>query len=86
MKVLIGLDADTYVLGTGDIWTKGDMEQRLAAQQAVYDRIKILVAAGKSRDEIRTELNTSVNGRYPEYMFSEVAYDEIVKASASKAQ
>jgi cyclase len=82
MKVLINLDADTYVLGPGDIWTKADMEQRLAAQQAVYDRIKTLVAEGKSRDEIRTALNISANGRYPEYMFSEVAYDEIVKGAS----
>jgi len=83
MKALINLDADTYVLGPGDIWTKMDMEQRLAAQQAVYDRIKVLVAAGKSRDEIRTALNISANGRYPEYMFSEVAYDEIVKGAGA---
>ena len=37
---------------------------------------------GKSRDEIRTALNISANGRYPEYMFSEVAYDEIVKGAS----
>lgn len=79
MKALILLDADTYVLGPGDIWTKAEMEQRLASQQLVYDHIKSLVAAGKSRDEIRVELNTSVNGRYPEYMFSEVAYDEVMR-------
>jgi cyclase len=82
MKVLINVDADTYVLGPGDIWTKAQMEQRLAAQRAVYDRIKSLVAAGKSRDEIRTALNSSLNGRYPNYLFSEVAYDEIVKDAA----
>jgi len=90
MKALINVDADTYVLGLGDIWTKAQMEQRLAAQQAVYEQIKGLVAAGKSRDEIRETLHSGLNGRYPNYLFSEVAYDEVVKAagtgSAAKPQ
>ncbi len=84
MKTLINLDADTYVIGVGDIWTKGDMEQRLQAQKAVYARIKDMVAAGKTRDEIRAALGTNT-GRGPmTYMFSEVAYDEIVKTPAKQ--
>jgi len=86
MKALINVDADTYVLGLGDIWTKAQMEQRLAAQQAVYEQIKALVAAGKSRDEIRDTLHSGLNGRYPNYLFSEVAYDEIVKGAGSAAK
>jgi cyclase len=86
MKALINVDADTYVLGLGDIWTKAQMEQRLAAQQTVYDQIKSLVAAGKSRDEIRDALHSGLNGRYPNYLFSEVAYDEIVKGTGSAAK
>jgi cyclase len=81
MKALINLDADTYVIGVGDVWTKADMEHRLSAQKAVYARIKEMVAAGKSREDIRTALGTNA-GRGPQiYMFSEVAYDEIVKAA-----
>jgi hypothetical protein len=60
------------------------MEQRLSAQQAVYDQIKSLVAAGKNRDEVRTALHTSLNGRFPNFMFSEVAYDEVSKNAAPK--
>ena len=86
MKALITVDADTYVLGPGDIWTKAQMEQRLATQQAVYDQIKSLVAAGKSRDDIRDTLHSGLNGRYPNYLFSEVAYDEIVKGAGSTAK
>jgi cyclase len=82
MKALINVDADIYVLGPGDIWTKAQMEQRLAAQQAVYEQIRSLVAAGRSRDDIRATLHSGLNGRYPNYLFSEVAYDEIVKAPA----
>jgi len=41
------------------------------------------VAAGKSRDEIRETLHSGLNGRYPNYLFSEVAYDEIVKAAGA---
>ena len=84
MKALINLDADTYVLGPGEIWTKPQMEQRLATQQAVYAHIKDLVAAGKSRDDVRADLNSALNGKYPNYLFSEVAYDEIVKDAGSK--
>ena len=77
MKTLIDLDADTYVIGVGDIWTKADMELRLAAQKNVYDTIREMVAEGKSRDEVRAALGTNT-GRGPQvYMFSEVAYDEI---------
>ena len=84
MKALINLDADTYVIGVGDIWTKSDMEQRLAAQKAVYAKINDMVAAGKSRDEIRAALGTNA-GRGPQiYMFSEVAYDEITKPAGKK--
>jgi glyoxylase-like metal-dependent hydrolase (beta-lactamase superfamily II) len=82
MRALINMDADTYVLGTGEILTKAQMEQRLGTQQAVYEQIKGLVAAGKSRDEVREALHSGLNGRYPNYLFSEVAYDEIVKAPA----
>lgn len=82
MKALINVDADIYVLGPGDIWTKAQMEQRLTAQRTVYDQIRSLVAAGKSRDEIRMALHSGLNGRYPNYLFSEVAYDEIVRAKS----
>jgi glyoxylase-like metal-dependent hydrolase (beta-lactamase superfamily II) len=84
MKALIDLDADTYVIGAGDIWTKTDMEQRLAAQKAVYARIKDMVAAGQSHDEIRTALGTNAGREPPIYMFSEVAYGEIAKRPANK--
>jgi hypothetical protein len=29
-------------------------------------------------------LNSALNGKYPNYLFSEVAYDEIVKDAGSK--
>jgi glyoxylase-like metal-dependent hydrolase (beta-lactamase superfamily II) len=84
MKALIDLDADTYVIGAGDIWTKVDMEQRLSAQKAVYAKIKDMVVAGQSHDKIRAALGTNAGREPPIYMFSEVAYDEIAKTSANK--
>jgi glyoxylase-like metal-dependent hydrolase (beta-lactamase superfamily II) len=79
---LVALDADTYVLGSGDLWTKAQMRERLDAQQAVFDRIREMVAAGKTHDEIRTALGPAANlkGRHFDFMFSEIAYDEIVAA------
>ena len=82
VKGLLALDADTYVLGKGDLWTKAQLRQRFEAQEAVVRRIRDMVAAGKSHDEIRVALGpaASLNGRHFDFMFSEVAYDEIVKS------
>jgi glyoxylase-like metal-dependent hydrolase (beta-lactamase superfamily II) len=81
-KGLLALDADTYVLGQGDLWTKADLARRLDAQQAVVAQIRQMVAAGKSHDEIRAALGpaATLNGRHFDFMFSEVAYDEITGA------
>jgi glyoxylase-like metal-dependent hydrolase (beta-lactamase superfamily II) len=81
-KGLLALDADTYVLGQGDLWTKADLKRRLDAQEAVVAQIRQLVAAGKSHDEIRAALGpaATLNGRHFDFMFSEIAYDEITGA------
>jgi hypothetical protein len=82
-KGLLALDADKYVLGQGDVWTKAQLRERLAAQEAVLRRIEDMVAAGNTHDEIREALGPagSLNGRHFDFMFSEIAYDE-VKARA----
>lgn len=79
VKGLVGLDADTYVLGQGPLWTKADLQKRLDAQEAVVRQIREMVAAGKSHDEIRAALGpqANLNGRHFDFMFSEIAYDEI---------
>ena len=45
-------------------------------------QIREMVAAGKSHDEIRTALGPAANlkGRHFDFMFSEIAYDEITGA------
>jgi cyclase len=79
VKGLLALDADTYVLGKGDLWTKADLERRLESQEGVVKQIREMVAAGRSHDEIRAALGraANLNGRHFDFMFSEIAYDEI---------
>jgi len=81
-KGLLALDADTYVLGKGELWTKADLRRRLEAQEAVVRQIREMVAAGRSHDEIRASLGPAANlkGRHFDFMFSEIAYDEITGA------
>jgi cyclase len=50
---VIALNATTYIPGHGDPQTKADIEKRLQASQAKHDKIKALLAEGKSPAEIR---------------------------------
>src|SRR2546428_3882707 len=43
---------DTYVSGHGDLFTKNDVRTKLAFIQDKWDRMKAMVAQGKSLDEI----------------------------------
>jgi glyoxylase-like metal-dependent hydrolase (beta-lactamase superfamily II) len=55
-KGMIGLDADTYLTGHGDMMTKADVQKKLALIQDKYNKVKAMVAQGKSLDEIKTSL------------------------------
>src|SRR5271165_2995971 len=53
-KGMIGLNADTYLTGHGDMMTKADVQKKLDFIQGKYDKIKTMSAQGKSLDEIKT--------------------------------
>lgn len=56
MKGIVALDVATYVPGHGNTQTKPVLEQRLMNTAARRDKIKQLVAQGKSLDDIKKDL------------------------------
>jgi glyoxylase-like metal-dependent hydrolase (beta-lactamase superfamily II) len=56
VKGLIGLNADTYVTGHGDLATKADLQRKLDATAARRAKIAAMVKEGKSLDEIKAAL------------------------------
>lgn len=56
VKKMLELDADTYVSGHGDLFTKTDIRTKLAFIEDKWDRMKPMVAQGKSLDEIKQAL------------------------------
>jgi glyoxylase-like metal-dependent hydrolase (beta-lactamase superfamily II) len=56
VKGMLALDANLYVSGHGPVVTKSELQRRLATWQDHIDKIKVLVAQGKSLDEIKQSL------------------------------
>jgi len=63
-KGLLALDADTYVTDHGGVLTKEDLRTKLAFVQEKWNKVKAMVAQGKSLDEIRAAI-PSVGDRKP---------------------
>ncbi|HTS48250.1 MAG TPA: MBL fold metallo-hydrolase [Bryobacteraceae bacterium] len=87
-KGVVGLNADQYVPGHGNVQTKADIQTRLTNAEAKRAKIKDLVAQGKSLDEIRTAVGDAPpaagrGGRGPGFpTFTEVVYRELTNKSA----
>jgi glyoxylase-like metal-dependent hydrolase (beta-lactamase superfamily II) len=87
-KGMIGLNADTYLTGHGDMMTKADVQKKLDLIQSKYDKIKTMAAQGNSLDEIKTSFGESTapptpnaNGQMPAATLTEVIYKEVSKKS-----
>src|ERR1700739_1275061 len=87
-KGMLGLDADTYLTGHGNMMTKADVQKKLDFIQDKYNKIKAMVAQGKSLDEIKTSLGEPTaapqpgpNGAPPAATLTEVIYKEVSKKS-----
>jgi len=52
-KGMIRLDADIYLTGHGDRMTKADAQKKLDLIQDKYNKVKAMVAQGKSLDEVK---------------------------------
>lgn len=86
-KGILKLDADTYLTGHGDMMTKADVQKKLDLIQGKYDKIKAMVAQGKSLDEIKTSLgeptapaSPNANGTPAAATLTEVIYKEVAKS------
>ena len=89
VKGMLGLDADTYLTGHGNMMTKADVQKKLDLIQDKYNKIKTMVAQGKSLDEIKTALGEPTaapppnpNGAPPFPTLTEVMYKEMSKKSS----
>lgn len=87
-KGMVGLDADTYLTGHGDMMTKADVQKKLDLIQDKYNKIKGMAAQGKSLDEIKTSFGEPTaapppnpNGAPPAATLTEVIYKEVAKKS-----
>jgi len=87
-KGMVGLDADTYLTGHGEMMTKDDVQKKLAFIEDKYNKIKTMAAQGKSLDEIKTSLGEptaapppNANGAPPAATLTEVIYKEVAKKS-----
>lgn len=85
VKGILGLDADRFVPGHGDLQTKADIQARLASATEKRERIAALVKQGKSLDEVRTAVGdpapANTGGRGGGFAgFTEVVYQELSKA------
>jgi glyoxylase-like metal-dependent hydrolase (beta-lactamase superfamily II) len=88
-KGIVGLKADQFVPGHGDVQTKSAIEKRLTDAEAKRAKIKDLVAQGKSLDEIRAAVGDAPpaqgrgGGRGPGFAsFTQVVYEELTKKGA----
>jgi len=84
-KGIVSLDSDQFVPGHGDLQTKADVQKRLANAEAKREKIKALMAQGKSLDEIKTAVDPppaapAAGGRGPGFAsFTQVVYQELTK-------
>jgi glyoxylase-like metal-dependent hydrolase (beta-lactamase superfamily II) len=56
VKGLIGLNAETYVTGHGDLLTKADLQRKLDVTTARRNKIAAMIKDGKSLAEIKAAL------------------------------
>jgi glyoxylase-like metal-dependent hydrolase (beta-lactamase superfamily II) len=56
VKGMIGLNADTYITGHGDLLTKADLQRKLTATTERRNKIAAMVKEGKTLDQIKTAL------------------------------
>jgi cyclase len=78
MKGIIALDADTFVSGHGGLETKSALKTRLAAVEARRQKIREMIAAGKSLEEIKQTAGPDepAYGLFGSPGFTEVVYNE----------
>jgi glyoxylase-like metal-dependent hydrolase (beta-lactamase superfamily II) len=78
VRGLLAFDANTFIPGHGEVQTRTQVQARLDSTIARRDQIKMLVAQGKSLDQIKQEVgDTAPAGRFPS--FTQTVYTELTK-------
>lgn len=84
-KGIVGLNADQFVPGHGNVQTKEDVQKRLTNAEEKRAKIKALVAQGKSLEEIQAAVGdpAPAAGSRPRFAsYTEVVYKELTKKSS----
>jgi len=83
-KGMLGLNADTYLTGHGEVMTKADVQKKFDLIQDKYNKIKAMAAQGKSLNDVKTSMGESTappqpnaNGALPAPNLTEVIYKEV---------
>ncbi len=81
MRGIVAIDANTFVAGHGGLQTKSALVARLAAVEARRNKIKEMLAAGKSLQEIKRTAGPDEppTGPFNSPGFTEVVYNELTK-------
>ncbi len=84
VKGIVGLNADQFVEGHGDVLTKEDVQKRLSDAETKRAKIKEMVGMGRSLEYIRMALGepapAATPGRGPGFpTFTAVVYQELTK-------
>lgn len=84
VKNMLALNAETYVSGHGDLFTKGEVRTKLEFIEDKWDRMKAMVTQGKSLDEIKVAFGESTEppkrnaqGNLPPPIMTEIIYAEM---------
>jgi cyclase len=84
VKAMLALDADAYVPGHGDVFTKRDVRTKLLIIEDKWDKMKAMVAQGKLLDEIKIAFGESTDppkrnaqGNLPPPTTTEIMYSEM---------
>jgi glyoxylase-like metal-dependent hydrolase (beta-lactamase superfamily II) len=80
MKGILGLHADQFVPGHGDVQTRAQIEDRLKSTEAERAKVIEMAKAGKSLEEIETALGQApaAGAQRPRFpSFAEVVYREV---------
>jgi cyclase len=84
VKGMLALDADTYVPGHGDVFTKRDVRTKLLIIEDKWDKTKAMIEQGKSLGDIKMAFGEStepakrnVQGNLPPPTTTEIIYAEL---------